>query len=63
MLQAEKFAEYEFESLEKTLENDLTSFGKGLTVLETVSTPYSLTSALTCFCPYSCTQGAVIVIF
>lgn len=32
---AEKFAEYEFDSLEKVLENDLTSFGKGLTVLET----------------------------
>lgn len=36
MPQAERFAEYEFGGLEKVLETDLKSFGKGLSVLEQV---------------------------
>ena len=34
--QAERFAEYEFGGLEKVLETDLKSFGKGISVLEQV---------------------------
>lgn len=36
MRQAERFAEYEFGGLEKVLETDLKSFGKGISVLEQV---------------------------
>ena len=36
MPQAERFAEYEIGSLEKVLETDLKSFGKGISVLEQV---------------------------
>ena len=35
--QAEKFAEYEFGSLEKVLETDLKSFGKGFSYFEQVN--------------------------
>lgn len=36
MVQAERFAEYEFGGLEKVLETDLKSFGKGFSVFEQV---------------------------
>ena len=36
MMQAERFAEYEFGGLEKVLETDLKSFGKGFSVFEQV---------------------------
>ena len=36
LLQAERFVGTELTSLEKVLENDLTSFGKGFSVFETV---------------------------
>lgn len=35
-MQAERFAEYEFGGLEKVLETDLKSFGKGFSVFEQV---------------------------
>lgn len=41
LLQAERFVETELVSVEKLLENDLTSFGKGFSVFETVSCKHS----------------------